>query len=125
MKLFDESTGPIFKAKIKAGAPISQDIRYMRWPACLAPGGGDVAADPDMEFDVQDQGEYFDLSAPGYGIKGQYGNGSIFVSSIGDLIMTEPHRSAALAVRREAKAKQLADAETVAEKLRAELDGLV
>ncbi len=127
MKLFDESRGPIFKARIKVGAAIGQDHSFMRWPACFAPGGG-VSVDPDMEFDAEDKGTHFDLRAPGFGIlnvPGQYGNGSIYVRSINDLELAGPHRAAAIAIRREAKLKQIAEAEAGIAKLRSELDALV
>lgn len=124
MKLFGESSGPVFKARIKPGTAIGHDMRYMRWPKCFAPGGGDVASDPDMEFDAEDRGHYFDLKANGFGVlsvRRQYGSGSIHVTSMHDLIMDEANLAAAVAVRREAKLKQIAEADSVVEKLRSEL----
>lgn len=73
------------KAKIKIGASISQDFGYGKWPQCKPVKGQTV--DPDTVFDAKwnASGKYWDCRADGFGamesngIKGTYGNGSIFV----------------------------------------------
>lgn len=67
--------------RIKVGAFITQDFGGRRWPATKS--GADV--DPDMEFDCEWKGSFWDCRADGYGMlrsrgeAGEYGNGSIFV----------------------------------------------
>lgn len=69
--------------RIVTGTPIFQDHAFLRWPACKAPGGGYVAENPNMIFEVERKGTFWDCRAKGYGMmegQGTYGNGSIFVS---------------------------------------------
>lgn len=65
------------RGRIKRGSGIFQDHHFGKWPACCPP-----AKDPDMVFDVNWTGRYWDCVADGYGVLdgGKYGNGSIFVS---------------------------------------------
>lgn len=74
------SLGVLVRVRIKPGTIISQDMRSMKWPVCLAPRGRKI--DPGMIFDATWNGNYWDCVAPGYGMRGDYGNGSIFVSDI-------------------------------------------
>jgi hypothetical protein len=74
------------KGRINIGAGVSHDFSYGKWPFCKAPkshGGGYEAQDPDMIFDVEWRGSYWDCRCDGYGRTakglGDYGNGSIFV----------------------------------------------
>lgn len=62
--------------RIRVGATVSQDFGVGRWPATKS--GEDV--DPDMEFEAEWTGKYWDCRADGFGLKegGGYGNGSIF-----------------------------------------------
>lgn len=78
------------KAKIKVGSHISQDFGSFYWPECKPPRteyvGEDYeyeAKDPDMIFDVEWSGRWWDCCAEGYGYpssetNNHYGNGSIF-----------------------------------------------
>lgn len=75
--------------RIKRGTGIMQDMSFMRWPHCHAPGGGEEAEDPDMIFEVEWKGiekdGWWDCTAWGYGVLGTkngegYGSGSIFVN---------------------------------------------
>lgn len=67
------------KARIKRGAPVYQDFGFGEWPACKPPGGGTEASDPDMEFECTRERDGWNCTAPGFGQRGDYGNGSIFV----------------------------------------------
>ena len=75
------------KGRIKLGAGLMQDYHFGRWPYCLVPksqGGGYEAKNPNMLFDVEWKGSYWDCRTDGFGKtkdgKGEYGCGSIFVS---------------------------------------------
>lgn len=81
--------------RIKLGAPIFQDFHFGKWPNCLPPESeyeGEKyqykAKDPDMVFEVEWKGRYWDCKADGYGMLrsrgegGEYGNGTIFVHEI-------------------------------------------
>lgn len=76
--------GVVRRVRIKVGALVSQDFGYGRWPATKS--GEDVS--PDMEFDAEWTGEWWDCMADGFGRRawlgegGGYGNGSIFVHDI-------------------------------------------
>ena len=69
------------RGRIKIGALISQDHAVGKWPATRT--GDEV--DPDMEFDVEWNGKFWDCRADGIGRRswlgesGGYGCGSIFV----------------------------------------------
>ena len=80
------------RVRIKEGASIFQDHHFGKWPNCCPPNSeyeGEeyqyVAKNPDMEFDGEWNGRYWDCKSDGYGhLKsrgdtGAYGNGSIFV----------------------------------------------
>lgn len=97
-----------FKAKIKVGAGIFHDHWWGKWPACRAPNGRDVAENPDMDFTVTYNGNSFWCKAPGYGdLDGKYGNGSIAVSKLEDLICENASRKKVLAtVRSDLTAKR-------------------
>lgn len=93
------SGGDEMHVKIRIGAPICQDHCFgLRWPQCLAPGGGDIADDPEMIFTTRPQGMFskegwLSVEAFGYGDlknKGGYGNGSIFVREIDVEYLDEP-----------------------------------
>lgn len=78
-----------FKAQIKVGARISQDHSFhLVWPNALHPSNPPVKFSDDLIFDAELRGHYFDLRRPGYGGKASYGNGSIFVDNIHDLIVS-------------------------------------
>lgn len=68
------------KVRIKVGTTVAQDHGIGKWPATKA--GDDV--DPNMEFDAEWNGKFWDCRADGYGRRswkgetGGYGNGSIF-----------------------------------------------
>jgi hypothetical protein len=72
------------RVRINIGALVGQDFGTGKWPATAA--GEDV--DPDMEFDAEWTGEWWDCRADGFGRRswrgeaGAYGNGSIFVFDI-------------------------------------------
>ena len=72
------------RVRIKVGAMVSQDYRVFRWPATASSD-----ADPDMEFDAEWNGRFWDCRADGFGRRrwrgddGEYGNGSIFVHDHG------------------------------------------
>ena len=64
------------RVRIKPGAFIGQDFGYFNWPDCKSP------AKVDYEFDAtwNEKDKFWDCIRPGFGeIKGDYGNGSIFV----------------------------------------------
>lgn len=82
------------QGRIKRGAGIFQDHHFGKWPNCCPPKSeyeGEEykyeAKDPDMVFEVEWTGNHWDCKADGYGMlrvrgeAGEYGNGSIFVSS--------------------------------------------
>ncbi len=82
------------QGRIKRGAGILQDHHFGKWPNCCPPRSeyeGEEykyeAKDPDMVFEVEWKGRYWDCKADGYGMLrsrgegGEYGNGSIFVSA--------------------------------------------
>ena len=67
------------KVRIKRGALVAQDFMVWNWPDTRA----GTAADPDMEFEAEWNGTFWDCRAWGYGkmtngVPGAYGNGSIF-----------------------------------------------
>lgn len=117
-------TGLKFKARIKRGASISHDHGYFRWPECKAPGGKFNADDVDMTFEAEDCGTFFSLVAKGYGDPGQYGNGSILLHGIDNLIVADADCERVLARLRADKQKELTDAEQKTAKLRVELESL-
>lgn len=93
-----------FQARIKIGATIGQDHAMGRWPWCLAPGGKDEADDPDMVFEAQYKDGVIDLRAHGFGLHGVkdgYGNGSIYVWDIEDLIVDNKARRKIADIKRE------------------------
>jgi hypothetical protein len=77
------------QGRIKIGAMIGHDRSYGKWPACFPSGcsqtGKYEADDPNMIFDVEWKGSYWNCKADGFGMLrcngevGEYGNGSIFV----------------------------------------------
>lgn len=89
------------KVRIKRGTAIMQDHRFSNWPACVPPQheyeGEDYrreAKDPDMIFDAQWMGDYWDCFAHGYGViesadRNAYGNGSIFVTGFDSVEVIE------------------------------------
>jgi hypothetical protein len=84
-----------FKASIKPGAAIFHDHGFYRWPDAGHPQNPPVKFYPEIEFEAEMSpgGEHFNLRRPGYGILGgahdHYGNGSISVSSIHDLVVSD------------------------------------
>lgn len=91
------------QGRIKRGAGIMQDRCFGKWPNCLPPRSeyaGEKyryeAKDPDMVFDVEWTGRYWDCKADGYGMLrvrgegGEYGNGSIFVHGYDDVYLEGP-----------------------------------
>lgn len=74
----------VLRVRINTGALVSQDRGIGRWPATAS--GAEV--NPDMEFDAEWTGRWWECSADGYGRRswdgevGGYGNGSIFVHSL-------------------------------------------
>ena len=71
------------RGRIKVGAAIMQDFAFGHWPQCKAPKGSkdpDQADDADMVFEMKltNTGKV-ECTAPGFGARGHYGNGSIFV----------------------------------------------
>ncbi len=74
------------KVKIKEGARIFQDHHFLRWPNCKPPQREYECEKyqfktkyPDAEFSAKKESRYWDCWRDGYGAKGDYGNGSIFV----------------------------------------------
>lgn len=86
--------------KINRGAIISQDHRFLRWPACL-PSRLEYhqkeykyeATNPDMLFVVEWNSYHWECIADGYGHlrssgqNGDYGNGSILISKYEDVTL--------------------------------------
>lgn len=110
-----------FKARIKPGTKCDYDHCWRStWPNCGR------KADVDLVFDAEDHGTFFSLVAPGFGvIGGDYGNGSLFVSSIDGLIFENPaDKDRVLAGRRAEKEKQLKRAIGEVAKLHQELERL-
>lgn len=77
------------KARIKRGAFIYQDFASGYWPACKPPGGGTEAADPDMVFDCTREHGWWECKAPGFGQRGDYGNGAISVHDADGIELAE------------------------------------
>lgn len=107
--IFDAlEVGKVVQARIKMGVGIYQDMRFMKWPHCLAPNRAKV--DPEMVFDAIWKGRYWDCSAPGYGKFGgdNYGNGSIFVDGLDNVEVVEasPEASAPAGAAPTVKASQ-------------------
>ena len=125
--MLEKKGGLKFKAKIRIGALVGQDHGWFKWPNCAVPKLLSKI-DPDMEFDCTElDGGRFDAVAPGFGIHGnpsQYGNGSLYIYSIDDLVVNPSVREEVLKHLRADKAKQLASAEDTANKLRAELQAI-
>lgn len=75
------------KGKIKIGTRIGQDHSIFIWPNCAPPVKDYIgkeykfkAINQDMIFDIEDRGKgMFKCVAPGFGEKGNYGNGAILV----------------------------------------------
>jgi len=73
--------GDVGRARINAGVLVAQDFGCGRWPATKA--GENV--DPEMVFDVEWMGTFWECRADGFGRRtwlgehGGYGNGAIFV----------------------------------------------
>lgn len=69
---------------INVGAPVSQDHGFGKWPSTKS--GEEV--DPDMVFDAEWTGRWWECRADGFGRQswlgetGGYGNGSICVHDI-------------------------------------------
>jgi hypothetical protein len=87
---------PVLRVRINTDALVSQDRSIGRWPATAS--GAKI--DPDMEFDAEWTGRWWDCRADGYGRRswkgeaGGYGNGSIFVySRDGVTIVDESHNN--------------------------------
>lgn len=91
------------KGRIKPGAGIFQDFHFGKWPNCCPPRSeyeGEEyqqrAKDPEMVFDVEWNGRYWDCKADGYGYlrsqgeAGEYGSGSITVSSFQGVELLAP-----------------------------------
>jgi hypothetical protein len=76
------------RGRIKVGALITQDFATGRWPAARI--GTDT--DPDIEFECEWKGSFWECIADGYGMlrscgdAGEYGNGSIFVHDVDGVI---------------------------------------
>ena len=92
------------RGRIVDGAGIFQDHHFGKWPQCCPPRSeyeGEeyqyCAKDPDMIFDVEWNGHHWDCKADGYGYLrcrgevGEYGNGSIFVSSFDGVELATPN----------------------------------
>jgi len=88
IEIVDENSKVKMKGKIKRGAAISHDFRVWYWPECASSAeeyeGEEYkyeAKNPDMVFDVEWTGRYWECKADLYGsdVPGRYGNGSIFV----------------------------------------------
>lgn len=81
------------RVRIKTGATVSQDCKIGMWPATAS--GDDI--DPDMEFDAEWRGSWWDCRADGYGRRswygerGGYGNGSIFVHDRNGVTLLTPN----------------------------------
>ena len=97
--------------RIRVGAAIFQDHRFVKWPACCPPKkeyeGVEYqheATNPEMLFEVVWRGSYWECKADGYGHlrsagdSGEYGNGSILVGKYEDVELVEVtiHKSSAL-----------------------------
>jgi len=114
-----------FKAQIKVGASIGHDHGYYLWPNAAHPRNPPVTFYPEMEFDAEFvDGRYFSLRRPGYGGKPDYGNGSIFVNDIADLIVSDGDRQQVVDYLAGEKRKQIEKASADLMKLHAELGAL-
>ena len=72
------------KCKIKKGAKVFQDFRVFIYPEL------DTVVDLDTIFEVKIlNGTYYNCVAPGFGGRGNYGCGSIFLYNINDLEIIE------------------------------------
>lgn len=69
------------KGRIKPGSGIMVDFQFGKWP--FVPQGQDLPkkVDPDMIFDCTCKGDVWECRGPGFGLKGDYGNGSILLRS--------------------------------------------
>jgi len=92
------------RGRIVEGAGIFQDHRFGEWPQCCPPRSeyeGDeyqyCAKDPDMVFDVEWNGRYWNCKADGYGYlrsrgeSGEYGSGSILVQEFDGVELVTPN----------------------------------
>lgn len=116
-----------FKAQIKVGGSIGQDFGYFRWPHCKAPkseGALDRAKDPEMVFDAMMEGNWFELRARGYGEAPDYGNGSLLVRDVRDLIISKKDRSRIFDHLRSKKQLEIDKATAALAVLKAELAAL-
>jgi hypothetical protein len=95
-----------FRAKIKEGAAVGIDFGFYRWPDVPMPKSGRCSA--DAEFTVEFFGVGFDCRRQGFGIiGGDYGNGSVYVRNINDLICDDADREQVSAMLRSAKQAQI------------------
>jgi len=89
------------QGRIKRGTGIFHDHYFAKWPNCCPPrieyDGEEYqheAKDPDMVFEVEWTGRYWDCKADGYGMhgeSGEYGNGSIFVNNRDGVELVAPN----------------------------------
>lgn len=103
-----------FLARIKVGARVGIDSGVYKW------------RDDQMLFTAKIiHGDRFDLCAKGYGEKGAYGNGSVYVWSLNDLIIDAKTRECILDAIRDHKQAQINEAAKALASLQAEMAGIV
>lgn len=113
-----------FKARIKEGTSIGIDMGWCRWPLDHWSVGRRVP-NPDMEFEAEMLSlTLISLVAPGFGAKGDYRNGSILVSSLGGLIISDEARAHIIAIVRREKEKQITETVEKLTGLKNELDAI-
>lgn len=86
------------KGVIKKNAPAYQDFATFRWPNCLPPlseyAGKEyerTTLEPKALFDIEwnELGQYWTCKREGYGVIGDYGNGSIMITLWTGVIIKE------------------------------------
>lgn len=78
------------RGRIKRDASVMRDFIYMRWPYVKIVRIDEESIECDAEkedivFDVEWKKEFWKCTAPGYGKKGNYGEGALYVRNFDDV----------------------------------------